>query len=287
MRKLTFFGTLALAILSVTASASAQNRPFIGPDPEIVAPGDLRVEAGFDFLQHVSYPLSGLSGDQTNVGVVDLRLGLAKMVEVQLTGNAREFLQIKHAAPSLVPLALPHVDSTSDTGDFSLLTKIRIAGEDRARPAFAFRFGFTMPNTNQARGLGNNAIDVSAEVIAGKHFGRLATFGSAGLAILTAPNEAFTQNDEILYGVGAGYPIWKQVKVVAEVAGRHSTRKITPALAGTESRGQGRLGVQIVTGGLTWDAAAIAGIYRNDPHTGFTVGVSHDFHIFGGKKAEQ
>ncbi len=277
---------LALAFLAGAYPAFAQDRPFQSPDSEIVPPGVLRVEAGFDFLQHVSYPLSGLEGDQTNLGVIDLRLGLGKIVEVELTGPIREYLQIQSHGTSLIPLALPSADSTNDTGDFSLLTKIRIAGEAARRPELAFRFGLTLPNTNQARGIGNNSTNVSAEAIAEKHFRRLMAFGSAGLAIMTAPNEKFTQNDEILFGAGAAYPVGDRVKVVAEVAGRDSTRAITAALAGTESRGQGRLGLQIAVGGFNWDVAAVAGIYRNDPRTGFTFGVSRDFRLFDRAKTQ-
>lgn len=277
---------LTMALLAVSCTAFAQDRPFQSPDAEIVPAGTLRVAVGFDFLQHVSYPLSGLVGDQTNIGVIDLRLGLGKIVEVEVTGPVREFLEIHSRGTSLVPLALPSVDSTNDTGDFSLLTKIRISGEGGRRPSTAFRFGFTMPNTNQARGIGNNATNILAETIAEKHFGRLIAFGSAGLAILTAPNEKFSQNDEISYGVGAIYPLASRIKLVAGIAGRYSTRGTSAAIAGTESRGQGRLGVQIAAGGFNWDVAGIVGVHRNDPRTGFTFGVSHDFRLFDRAKTQ-
>ena len=271
-----------ILLLPVAAfPARAQNRPLLSPDAEIVSPGTLRVQVGFDFLQRVSYPLSGLSGDQSNLGVVDLRLGLGKIVEGEFTGTARSFLQINSRGPSFVGLALPSANSTNDTGDFSLLTKIHILDEGERRPAMAFRFGVTMPNSNQARGIGNNSTNVLADAVVERHFGRLEAFGSVGLAILTAPNAKTTQNDELRYGLGASYPLTRSIHLVAEGAGQQSTRKIGPPLVGTESRGQGRLGVQIVVSGFTWDAAAIAGIYRNDPHTGFTFGVSHDFQVFG------
>jgi len=271
----------AFLVLAGASAARAQDRPLLSPDADTVPAGTLRGQVGFDFLQHITYPLSGLEGDQTNVGDLDLRLGLAKIVEVELNGIGQQFLQIDRQGPSFVALALPSATSTSDVGDFSLFTKIHIADETGIRPAFAFRFGFTMPNTNQARGVGNNATNVMAEGIAERHLGKLKTFGSLGLAILTAPNQKFTQNDELVYGLDAVYPVTKAVNLVAEAAGQYSTRSITPELVGTDSRGQGRLGVQVLAGGFQWDAALIAGIDRNDPHTGFTFGVSHDFHLFG------
>jgi hypothetical protein len=267
-------------LLAAACPAAAQDRPLLSPDADIVPPGTLRVEAGFDFLQDVSYPLSGLSGDQTNLGVLDLRLGLGKIVEGELTGTVQSFLQIDSQGTSYVGLALPSANSTHDVGDFSLLTKIRILDEGDRHPALAFRFGVTMPNTNQALGIGNNSINVLSDAIMERHFGRLETYGSIGLAILTAPNAKTSQNDEARYGLAASYPLTKSLNLVSEVAGQQNTRPFGPSLVGTESRGQGRLGVQLVVGGFEWDAAAIAGIYRNDPHTGLTFGVSHDFQVF-------
>jgi hypothetical protein len=270
---------LILLPLAMAPHTRAQDRPFLSPDADTVPTGTLRVQAGLDFLEHVSYPLSGLEGDQTNVGVVDLRLGLARIVEVELNGIVQEYLQVNQQGPSFVDLQLRSPGSTYDVGDFSLYTKIHIADQARILPAFAFRFGFTMPNSDQSRGLGNNATNVMAETIAQRQFGTLETFGSLGLGILTAPNTLFTQNDVLLYGVGASYPVTKRINLVAEASGQHSTRAITPQLVGTESRGQGRLGVQVLTGGFTLDAAFIAGLNRNDPHTGVTFGVSHDFRL--------
>ena len=271
----------AVALMAVALPGMAQNRPLSGPDAEIVPADTLRVQLGFDFLQDLRYPLSGLSGDQINVGVLDLRLGLGDMVEVELSGAVRQFLQINSRGPSLVSLDLTESNSTHDVGDFSLLTKVRILGEGERRPALAARFGFTMPNTNQARGIGNNSMGVSVEAIAQRHIGRLRLFGSLGLAILSAPNEPHTQNDELLYGLGIAHPVGERLTLVGEVAGRYSTREIDARLAGTESRAQWRFGMQVMACGIQWDAAGIAGVYRNDPRIGLTFGISRDFRLFG------
>jgi hypothetical protein len=272
-------GGLVVAMF-LAAACFAQDRPLASPDAEIVPTGTLRVQVGFDFLQGVSYPLSGLSGDQTNVGVLNARLGLGRIVEVQLTGIIQQFLQINGRGTSLVPLSLPGTNSTRDTGDYSLLTKIRIMNERGWRPAAAFRFGVTLPNTNQGRGIGNNVTNFSSEAILEHHLRKLQAFGSVGLAILSAPLSPHTQNDELLYGAGLNYPLTDRVSLVGGVAGRYSTRPVGVSLAGTESRAQGRFGVRVLAGGFQWDAAGIAGVYPNDPGTGFTFGVSRDFRLF-------
>ncbi len=271
---------LLSGFLLASASLSAQDRPLQTPDAEIVAPGTVRASTGFDFLQDQKIPFSGLQGDLTSVGVMDLRLGVGKIVEVQLQGAAKNFLSIKEQGASFTPLNLPSANSTSDTGDFSLWTKVRIIGEGKRRPAVAFRFGFELPNSNQARGIGTNTTNVFAMVILEKHIGKLKLFGDVGIGILQAPLVTFSQNDETLYGLAVSYPIFPRVDLVAEVSGRQSTRKISTALVGTESQGQARLGVQILAGGFHWDVAGIAGLYHSDARSGFTFGVSRDISLF-------
>lgn len=274
-------GALAVfAMLAMSPPIFAQDRPLQSSDAEVIAPGSVRAQVGFDFLQDVTFPLSGLNGDLTNIGVVNLRAGLGKIVEIQVQGMIQEYLSIKNQGASFVALNLPGANSTHDVGDFSFWTKIQIVGEEGRRPAVAFRFGFEMPNSNETRGIGNNAINIFSEAILEKHFGKLVVFGDLGIAILTSPNALYSQNDELLYGLAFRYPLNHRANLVGEVAGRYTPRTLIPGLFGTESRGQGRLGVQITAGGLVWDFAGIAGISKNDPRTGFTFGVSKDFQLF-------
>lgn len=276
---------LAGALLLPLHRASAQDRPLQTPDAEVVPAGTVRVETGFDFLQNISYPLSGLSGDLTNVGDLDVRLGIGGTVEVELAGVAQEFLDVKEQGASFVPaLELTGPDSTHDVGDFSMSAKARFFGEGRRRPAMAMRFGFIMPNSDQTRGIGNNATDIYSDIEWERHFRELDTFGNLGLEIMTAPSALYSQNDEILYGVAFRYPLGERVHLVGEVNGRYTPRKIVRALYGTESRGQARLGVDVAAGGFVWDVAAIKGIYQYDPSYGWTFGVTHDFSLFPAKK---
>ncbi len=276
--KLVLYVLSFLYLLSLPAAA--QNRPLRTADAEIVPPGTMRAQVGFDFLQDVDFPLSGLSGDLTSVAVINIRSGVGKIIEIQMYGAAQQFLDIKKQGASFVPLNLTGTRSTRDTGDFTFATKIRVLAEAARRPALAFRFGYQMPNSNQSRGIGANTTNIFAEVIAQKHFGRLNVFGNLGLIILTAPNAFYTQNDVLSFGAAFTFPLHQRVNLVGEVAGRHSTRKIDVNLIGTESRSQARLGVQIFAGGFWWDFAGIAGLTSRDPRSGFTFGISKDIRLF-------
>lgn len=279
---------LALGVLVLSSSALvAQERPLRTTDAETVPAGDLRVQVGFDFLQDVNFPLSGLRGDETSVGVIDLRAGISKIAEIEVAGAIQNFLDVKSQGASFVPnLQLTGVNSTHDTGDFSLATKIRFFKPSGKKPGLAFKFGFIMPNSNQARGIGTNTTNVFALIALEEQIKKLKLLGDLGIEILQAPNALFTQNDVLVYGAGFSYPVHRRVNVVGEVNGLYADRTINNALLGTQSTGQARFGLQINAGGFTWDLAGIRGINKNDPRSGFTFGVTKDFHLFDYKRIE-
>ena len=256
-----------IALLLVLASgiaAIAQQRPLITEDVDIIPPGSIRLEAGIDFLQNAKFPLSGLTGDQTRVGVISVNIGLSPNVEVQIDGVAQNFLSVNsQTIPS--PIALdfnPGTNSTNDIGDFTLSTKIKIRSESRVGPSLGFRFGVQLPNTNQARGIGVNQTNAFGTILIGKKFGkdgRVNLFGNIGIGILTAPLEEFTQNDVLLYGLAGIFRVHKNFNIAAEVNGRANTRGGAAPL-GTESQSEARLGMQLKASGLRFDFAGIAGL---------------------------
>lgn len=280
MARAVFFLTSLLLSFLTPSVVSAQQRPLRTVEAETLPAGTVRVQVGFDFLQDVTFPLSGLSGDQTSVAAVGIRMGIGRLVEVQLEGAVRQFLDVKQQGVGPITPMFTSPNSTHDVGDFSLFTKFRILSETPRRPAVALRFGFQLPTSNQVRGIGTNTSNIFAGLIVQKHFGRLNLFGNAGIAILQAPTATFTQNDAFTYGAAFIYSLHPKLNVVGEVAGRTSPRTITPALVGTESRSESRLGLQFFAGGFQWDVGAIAGLTRRDATTGFTFGISKDIRLF-------
>jgi len=271
----------ALALLVCGASfARAQQRPLLTEDVDIIPPGSIRVEAGIDFMQDAKFPASGLTGDLTRVGVIGINVGLSPNVQFQIEGVAQNFLSINSASPNpAIPRQLaPGANSTNDTGDFRLSTKIKIRRETRNAPAVGFQFGVELPNSNETRGIGLNQTNAFGLILLGKKFGRdgrLNTFGNVGIGIFTAPTLAFTQNDMLLYGVAGIFRINKQVNLAAEVNGRANTRSGGAPL-GTEPLSEFRLGVQVKAAGLRFDAAGIKGLTDFSPRSGVTFGVTYD-----------
>lgn len=281
INKFKQYFTGAIFILCCGSFASAQQRPLITEDVDIIKPGVIRIETGFEFLQNQRFPLSGLRGDLTKLADTRLSFGLASNVEFQVEWTLQNFLSIKSRTPSAVDLKLGLNESdTNDVGDVKLWMKIKLRNEARIAPALGFRFGVELPNSNQARGIGLNTTNVFGMITAGKHFGgeKLNVFGNLGLGILTAPLEATSQNDVLLYGLAGSYAATDRVNIVGEINGFHSTRKHAPL--GTEDFSEARLGAQVRALGVRWFAAGIFGTSKRAPKTGLSLGITYDWDAF-------
>lgn len=274
--------TILLSLLLASSLCVAgQMRPLLTEDVDITPPGSIEIAAGTDFFQNAKFPLSGLNGDLTRVGDIRVRTGYAGNVEIQIEGVIQNYLTINSRSPNpAIPLNL-EPNSTNDFGDIKTTVKIKIRNETESVPAIGFSIGFVMPNSDQARGIGTNQIDVFTKVIVQKSFGdtvgkqpKMKVFGNLGIGIMTAPLERFTQNDVLLYGLAGVYRLTENVNIASEVNGRANTRSGSAPL-GTESQGQFRIGTQVKASGLRFDTAAIFGLTRFSPRTGVTFGVTY------------
>jgi len=271
---------LAITVaLGACAVAAAQQRPLLTEDVDIIPPGTMRIEAGLDFLQNAKYPVSGIKGDLTRVGVIGVNIGMSPNVEFQIEGVAQNFVSINSRGPSAIPLSLsPTANSTNDIGDFTLSAKFKLRNESRRGPSLGFRFGVQLPNSDQAHGIGLNQTNAFGQVLIGKKFGkdgRVNTFGNLGIAILTAPTQLFSQNDVFTYGLAGIVRLNKQFSFAAEVNGRANTRPGDGPL-GTESQAEARFGLQIRASGLRFDLAGIKGLTSFTHTSGVTLGVTYD-----------
>ena len=198
-------------VLAVAASGLAQQRPLITDDIDITPPGSLEIGLGVDFFQRARFPLSGLEGELTRVGDIRIRTGFAANVELQIEGTIQNYLAINSRGVSAIPLTTTG-NSTNDFDDFTVSAKVKLRNETRSLPAVGLKFGFQMPNTDQARGIGTNQINIFSKIILQKKFGglvrgtpRFNTYGNIGLGIMTAPIERFTPDGIEVDGVA--YPL--------------------------------------------------------------------------------
>ncbi|CAN5533751.1 hypothetical protein BH10ACI3_BH10ACI3_10920 [soil metagenome] len=274
------FVTSLMILLSLVFISPAQQRPLLTDDVDITPAGSIEVGAGVDFFQDAKFPLSGLTGDLTRVGNIRLRTGFASNVELQIEGTLQNYLAINSRTGPPIPLNVTG-NSTTDFDDFIVAAKIKLRNETKFAPAVGFKFGFQMPNSDQAKGIGTNQINIFSKILLQKRFGsvrdrtaRFNAMGNLGLGIMTAPLEKFTQNDVFLYGLAGIYRLTDHVNILGEVNGRMNTRGGTAPL-GTESIGQFRVGAQIKASGLRFDTAAAFGLTKYSPKTGIIFGVTY------------
>ena len=280
------FLLLTFVVIVFAAFAAAQQRPLITDDIDITPSGAIEISAGVDFFQNVKFPLSGLKGDLTRVGDIRIRNGFAPNVELQVEGVVQNFLAINsQTLPGPIPLNVTG-NSTRDFDDIVVSAKVLLRRETRNLPAFGIKFGFQLPNTDQARGIGTNQINIFSKVIVQKKFGERAgrspranVYGNIGLGIMNAPLANFTQNDVVLYGLAGIFGLTNRINLVSEVNGRYSPRAGAAPL-GTESVGQFRVGTQIRASGLRFDTAAVFGLTKFSPRSGVTFGVTYLSPVF-------
>lgn len=271
--------------VSVIVTAHAQQRPLITDDIDVVTAGSLEISAGVDFLQNAKFPLSSLRGDLTRVGDIRIRQGFASNVEIQIEGTLQNFLAINSSiGPSAIPLSVSG-NSTNDFDDITVAAKIKLLSETKGLPAVGMKFGFQLPNSDQAKGIGTNQINIFSKLIVQKKFGKRAgqspmanVYGNIGLGIMNAPLANFTQNDMLLYGLASIFRVNDRINIATEINGRASVRRNTPL--GTESLSQLRIGTQINASGLRFDTAAIFGLTRFSPKTGVTFGITYQSPVF-------
>ena len=282
MRQLRF-GCLLLAVsLFASLPASAQQRPLVTEDPEVIGAGLVLLEGGFDYSRDILYPASGLQGNLLRVPTLGVSIGISSIAELQIDGGIYNRLSITHTGVGPAPLA-DQLDvtgsSTHDIEDVVLATKIRVLGETPSRPAFGLRFATKLPNASNESGLGLDTTDFHVQALVGKTVQSIRIVGNVGLGILADPTRGDNQNDVLLYGVSVARAVREGIEVVGELNGRASTRGGTPPV-GTESRATVRIGGRLTRGTVRLDTGILLGITSRDPGFGFTAGATWVFKGF-------
>ena len=171
-----------ILVLLFSCSAFAQQRPLRTNDAALLPTGRVRIEFGVEFLQGQKYPLSGLEGDLTRLGVASIQVGVGEYAEFQISGVVQDVLSITNRSEPVVSPTFTG-NTTNDFGNLALATKFKLLGEKGHRPALSFKFAVELPNANQENGLGTDQPQFYSSLLFKKHFGRvqvLADLGAGG-----------------------------------------------------------------------------------------------------------
>jgi hypothetical protein len=261
-RRWTYYFLISAFLFLCSIPAFGQQRPVLTEDPRLIPPGTLDVETGFTFEKRAVYTLSGLQGSHVALLPSGLHFGLGERAEFQLTGTLHDYLRTNGVW-------------YKDFGDISLSTKMKITGESRRLPAISFRPSVTLPNANQASGLGLNTTRFFASILAGKSIRKAFVFGNIGSGIMDNPTHAGVQDDVLTFGLAASVPLASRLNWLGEFSGLKNPRD-NPA-PGSETRRQLRTGIQLTAAGIRWDGGVLAGLTHLDPRYGITFGMTKRF----------
>ncbi len=275
------WAAVAAALLMATP-VSAQQRPLVTEDPEVIGAGLILLEGGFDASKDVLFPASGLQGNLLRAPTLGVSIGISSIAELQIDGGLYNRLTITHRDVGPAPLGsyLNFTgESTHSVEDIVLATKIRVAGETPGRPAFGVRFATKLPNASNESGLGLDTTDFHTQLLVGKTVRSVRIVGNIGFGILGDPMRGDNQNDVLEYGFSVARAVKEGLEIVGELNGRSNTRSGTPPV-GTESRALMRLGGRFTKGTVRIDGGILFGITSRDPGFGFTAGVTYVFKAF-------
>lgn len=269
-----------LAVLVMLPSmAAAQQRPLVTEDPEVVGPGQVLLEAGFDQLVSQRYPASGLRGTLLRFPTLGVSIGVG-IAEIQIDGAAFQRLQIleRFDAPMAGVLEFTG-DRTTSVDDFTVGTKIRLMTEGPGRPAMGVRFATKLPMARNERGLGLDTTDFYASFLLAKTVQSLRIVGNGGVGILGDVTRADRQHDVLTYGLSVARALTQGSEVVGEINGRLHTGGQDPA-PGTQSSAIVRGGLRFTKGPVRLDGGLLVGVMAEDPTFGVTAGLTWVFTAF-------
>lgn len=263
-------------VAGVPSPASAQQRPLVTQDPEVVGAGTVLVESGVETGRSIWYPVSGLTGDRVGFPM-GLSLGLGAVAELQIDGGY-QWLAIEGRDFAPLDSRVGPGDRTSDVIDVTLAMKVRVLEEGARRPAIGVRFATELPNASNESGLGLDTLNFVGTILLGKDVAAFRVVGNLGVAVLSDVLQGSLQHDALVGGVSVVYAIRPSIDVVGELAGRQ-VLFADRAPIGAEPRGQVRAAVRYWRGSWRADAGLVVGTTRQDPDIGVSVGLTWVKHV--------
>jgi hypothetical protein len=256
-------------VLGLGPAAAAQTLQTPTQDPEPVGAGKVSIGIGESFSRSDVFPVSGLSGTLVQSGLLNVQVGVSSIAQVQLTGGVNNHLLIAARDPTAPDASLVAVNgtSTNDVEDAVLGTRVRFLAETPSRPSVAAEFSMRLPNSKHPSGLGMDTMDFHLGFLGAKTSGPVRFVGNFGWSILEDPVRVGIQNDVVTYGGSVSRRVTTGVDVVADLAGRWSSRHGTPPV-GTESRSLLRGSVRCSRGDLRYEAGLLVGLTSFDPSWG-------------------
>jgi hypothetical protein len=267
----TLISTAAFVVV-FAAAAHAQQRPLVTEDPETVGANRVLVEGGFEFDKSQLYSAYGITGDTIHGPTFGVSVGVSPWAEIQVDGGLFQRLTITERKPALfTPVLNISGDHSSTLEDFTVATKLRVAPETDARPAFGVRFGTKLPTAKRESGLGLGTTDFFISALGAKTVQSVRTVANLSFLVLGNPQGAQESVHALGFGVSVARALTNEFELVGEVNGRlQPFGDVVPA--GLESRAAVRLAGRYTYKLMRIDLGTVIGLTSRDPGFGISIG---------------
>lgn len=255
-------------------SLLSQQYPVSTETPSITPAGTAHTEIGMGEYFDQSFPLSGLDGNLTKLGMLRFGFSYDGNVELQFDGTLLDILRVKSRNAAFNSGIATTNSVTADIGDFTLWTKFLLISEYRFFSSVSIRFGVQLPNASNESGLGIDEFDFYSSLLFEKHYGGIRWVVNAGLGILGDPATLSEQHDTFIFAFGSYVPVGDRSTLVFETAGRTGHHGI-----GVYRLANAKVGAQALFAGLSWKFLGVRSFAPSDNSNGAELVVGFNFAI--------
>lgn len=257
-----FFAVFCFVFI-IPVSLRSQQYPISTETPSIIPAGTAHAEVGVGEYFDQSFPLSGLDGNLTKLGMLRFGFSYDENVELQFDGTLLDILHVKSRDAAFNSAIAPNNSVTADIGDFTLWTKFRLISEYRFFSTISIRFGVQLPNASNESGLGIDEFNFYSSFLFEKHHFGIRWVVNTGLGILGDPATLSEQHDTFIFAFGSYIPVGEQSTLVFETAGRTGHDGI-----GVYRLTNAKVGAQSSFVGLSWKLLGVRSFAASDNSNG-------------------
>lgn len=262
---------LSCGVLILPALLFSQQYPISTETPTILAAGTAHAEFGVGEYFDQPFPLSGLDGTLTKVGIVRFGFSYDSNVELQFDGTLLDILRVQSRHPAFNSAVTTSDSVTADIGDFTLWTKFCLVSEQRFFCGASIRLGVQLPNASNESGLGIDEFDFYSSFLFEKHYAGIRWVVNTGLGILGDPALLSEQHDTFIFAFGSYVPVGEKSTLVFEAAGRTGHHGI-----GVYRLANAKAGAQIPFMGFDWRLQGVMSFAPSDNSRGIELLVHYN-----------
>ncbi len=266
-------------VVIFTTSLFAQQYPISAESPRILPAGTAHAEFGIAHFRNQSFPLSGLDGNLTKLGILRFGFSYDGFMEVQFDGTVLDLLEIRNRSAAFNSAITSLRTTVGDVGDFTLWTKLLFLNEYNSMLGLSLRFGVELPNAGNESGLGVDEFNFFSSLLIQKHIAGMEWTLNAGLGILGDPTEYSEQHDVLVYALKNKTVMSEQTFLVMETAGRTGHRG-----NGIERLANGKLGIEMLHNNFDILLNGVLNFSPVDNAIGAELSVGYNFEIIHAEK---